>query len=77
MYAATRSSSLRSWGYRHPYAVTGMRITGGTWNLVLGIILLSHGYQWAWVLFAVSAAIFSAAYILARGKSGSRRSGHS
>jgi len=75
MYAATGNSSLRSWGYRHPYAVTGVRITAGTWNLVLGIILLAHGYQWAWVLFAVSAAIFSAAYILARGKSGSRRSG--
>jgi hypothetical protein len=75
MYAATGSSSLRSWGYRHPYAVTGVRITAATWNLVLGIILVSHGYRWAWVLFAVSAVIFSAAYILARGKSGSRRSG--
>jgi hypothetical protein len=68
MYAATGNSSLRSWGYRHPYAVTGVRITAGTWNLVLGIVLLSHGYRWAWVLFAVSAVIFSAAYILARGK---------
>jgi hypothetical protein len=74
MYAATGNSSLRSWGYRHPYAVTGVRITAGTWNLVLGIILLSYGYRWAWALFAVSAAIFSAAYILAQGKPGSRRS---
>ncbi len=73
MYAAT-SSSLRSWGYRHPYAVTGVRMAAGTWNLVLGLILVAHGYQWAWVLFAVSAAIFSAAYILARGKAGSRHS---
>jgi len=48
---------------------------GLVYRLVLGIILLSHGYRWAWVLFAVSAVIFSAAYILARGKSGSRRSG--
>jgi hypothetical protein len=77
MYAATGSSTLRSWGYRHPYAVTGVRIAAGTWNLVLGIILLSHGYRWAVVLFAVSAAIFSAAYILGRGKSGSRRGGQS
>jgi hypothetical protein len=75
MYAATGSSSLRSWGYRHPQAVTGVRITAATWNLVLGIFFLSHGYQWAWVLFAVSAAIFSAAYILAPGKPGSRRNG--
>ena len=77
MYAATGHSSLRSWGYRHPYVVTGVRIAAGTWNLVLGIILLSHGYRWAWALFAVSAAIFSAAYIRARGKSGSRRSSQS
>jgi hypothetical protein len=73
MYAATSNSSLRSWGYRHPYVVTGVRITAGTWNLVLGIFLLSRGYRWALVLFAVSAVIFSAAYIQARGKSGSRR----
>jgi hypothetical protein len=52
-----------------------VRITAGTWNLVLGIILLSHGYRWAVVLLAVSAVLFSAAYILARGKNGSRRRG--
>lgn len=75
MYAASGSSVLRSWGYRHPSVVTGMRIAGGTWNLILGIILLSHGYRWAWVLFAVSAAIFSASYILGRDRSGSGRSG--
>ena len=77
MYAATGNSSLRSWGYRHPHVVTGVRITAGTWNLILGIVLLAHGYRWAMVLFAVSAVIFSAAYIQARGKNGSRRSGQS
>jgi hypothetical protein len=71
MYAA------RSWGYRHPYVCTVVRITAGTWNLVLGILLLSHGYRWGLVLFAVSALIFWAAYILTRGKSESRRSGQS
>lgn len=75
MYAATGNSSLRSWGHRHPYAVMSVRIAAGAWNLALGIILLAHGYRWAVVLFAVSAMIFSAAYIAARGKSGSRRSG--
>lgn len=74
MLAATGNSSLRSWGYRHPYAVTGLRLTGGAWNLVLGLILLAHGYRWAWLLFVVSAVIFTAAYVLARGKTGSRRS---
>jgi hypothetical protein len=73
MYAASGNSSLRAWGYRHPYAVTGMRVIGGAWNLVLGIILVAHGYRWAWVLFVVSAVVFSAAYVLARGKPGSRR----
>ncbi len=69
MYAA------RSWGYRHPYICTGVRITAGTSNLVLGILLLSQGYRWGLVLLAVSALIFGAAYILARGKSESRRNG--
>jgi hypothetical protein len=66
MYAATGNSSLSSWGHRHPHAVTGVRIAAGTWNLALGVVLLSHGYRWALVLLAVSAVIFSAAYIQAR-----------
>jgi hypothetical protein len=74
MYAATGHSSLRSWGYRHPYLVTGVRLTAGTWNLLLGVFFLSHGYRWAVVLLAVSAVLFVAAYKLARGKSGLRLS---
>jgi threonine/homoserine efflux transporter RhtA len=66
MYAA------RSWGNRHRYAYTGVRIAAGSWNLLLGIFLVSHGYQWGSVLFAVAALIFWAAYILAPGKAGSR-----
>ena len=50
-----------------------MRIAAGTWNLVLGSLLLSHGYRWGVALFAVAALIFWAAYILARGKFGSLR----
>jgi hypothetical protein len=45
-----------------------VRIAAGAWNLALGIILLAHGYWWAVVLFAVSAVIFSAAYVAARGR---------
>jgi drug/metabolite transporter (DMT)-like permease len=66
MYAA------RSWGNRHRYAYTGVRIAAGSWNLLLGIFLVSHGYQWGSVLLAVAALIFWAAYILAPGRSGSR-----
>jgi drug/metabolite transporter (DMT)-like permease len=67
MYAAT------PWGYRHRRLVTGVRIATGTWNLILGIIFLSHGYQWGAALVVTSALIFSAAYVLARGKSEYRR----
>jgi hypothetical protein len=56
MYAAT------SWGYRHPYICTGVRIAAGTWNLVLGSLLLSHGYRWGVALFAVAALIFWVAW---------------
>jgi len=60
MYAAT------SWGYRHPHIVVGVRIAAGTWNLVLGCLLLAHGYRWGVALFATAALIFWAAYILRR-----------
>ncbi|HUC26790.1 MAG TPA: hypothetical protein VMA73_29170 [Streptosporangiaceae bacterium] len=62
MFAAT------SWGYRHPYLVAGIRIAAGVWNLVLGSILLAHGYRWGAAFFAIAALIFLAAYILGRGK---------
>lgn len=65
----------RSWGYRHPYISTGARIAAGTWNLLIGFILLSHGYQWGAALLALSALIFCAAYVLGRGKFGSRGNG--
>ncbi|MDQ2810503.1 MAG: hypothetical protein M3Z75_01135 [Actinomycetota bacterium] len=70
-------NTARSRGYRHPYAYTGMRIAAGTWNLILGIILLSYGYRWGSVFFAVSALIFWAAYMRAPGKTGFRRDGQS
>ncbi|HEY0934752.1 MAG TPA: hypothetical protein VGD91_13540 [Trebonia sp.] len=57
--------AARARGSRHPYAYTGMRVAAGSWNLVLGIILLSHGYQWGSVLFAVAALPFWAAWTLA------------
>jgi hypothetical protein len=58
-------SAARSWGYRHPYVYTGVRITAVAWNLILGILLIAHGYQWGSVLFATAALIFWAAYMLA------------
>ncbi|HEY1004228.1 MAG TPA: hypothetical protein VGD83_31780 [Streptosporangiaceae bacterium] len=70
-------SAARSWGYRHPYVVTGVRIAAATWNLILGIILLTHGYQWGAALFAVSALIFWAAYMRAPGHAAAQRTSHS
>jgi hypothetical protein len=64
----------KPWGYRHPYISTGVRIAAGTWTLILGIILLSHGHQWGATLLAGSAMLFGAAYFLGRGKFGSRSS---
>lgn len=77
MYTPTDNSSLTSFGYRHPYAVTGVRIAAAIWTLINGVILVSHGYRWAWALFAVSAAVFAIAYIRARAFFGSRRDGRS
>ena len=51
MYTAT------SWGYRHPYICAGVRIAVGIWNLVLGSLLLAHGYRWGVAMFAVAALI--------------------
>jgi hypothetical protein len=68
MYTAT------SWGYRHPRVCTGLRIATATWNLIAGLVLATHGYWgWAVVLLAVSAFVFCAAYLYARGYSESRR----
>lgn len=64
--------AARSFGHRHPYAYTGVRIAAGTWNLLLGIFLVAQGQRWGAALFAVSALIFWAAYLLAPGQAGTR-----
>ena len=69
-------SAAQSWGYRHPYVVTGVRIAAGTWNLILGIILIAHGYQWGAALFAVAALIFWAAFMLTPGHAATPRTSH-
>jgi threonine/homoserine efflux transporter RhtA len=64
--------AARSFGIRHPYTYTGVRMAAGSWNLLLGIFFLTHGQRWGAALLAVAALIFWAAYILAPGKAGSR-----
>ena len=86
MYAATGTATppsrpflqrllIGSWSYRHPYLSTGVRITAGTWNLFLGIFLLSYGYWVGLVPLAGSALLFWAACTVAREMSESRRNG--
>ena len=77
MYSATDNSSVTSFGYRHPYAVTGVRIAAAIWTLIVGVTLVSHGYRGGWALFAVSAAVFAITYIRARAFFGSRRNARS
>lgn len=55
-----------SWGYRHRNICTSVRIAAGTWNLVLGSLLLVHGYRWGVALYVTAALIFWAAYMLRR-----------
>lgn len=71
MYAAT------TWGYRHPRFVTGVRIAVATWNLFIGTVMLTSGYWEGGLLLAVSALVFCAAYIFARGYSNTRRQSQS
>jgi hypothetical protein len=67
-----------SWGYRHRYLTTGIRIAVAIWNLIVGAALLAHGYLgWGLLELAVSASIFVAAYLYARRYSAVRRSGRS
>ena len=60
-------------GLPSPVHLHRRALAAGGWNLILGSLLLSHGYRWGVALYAVSALIFWAAYILGRGKFGSRR----
>jgi hypothetical protein len=75
MYAATDNTTLTSWGYRHRRFCAAVRIAAGTWNLVLGCILVAHGHPWGSVFFATAALIFWAAYAFAQGKCESLRNG--
>lgn len=79
MYAATGNAALslrrpflqrllvRSWEYRHPALPIGVRITAATWNLALGMFLLSYGYWVGLVPLAGSALLLWTVYIVARG----------
>jgi hypothetical protein len=67
-------NAATAWGYRHPHLSTSVRIAAATWNLIVGLALLAHGYRaWGLVEFTVSASIFAAAYYFARRHSAARR----
>jgi signal transduction histidine kinase len=55
---------VRSWEYRYPRAWAGFRYAAGTWNLALGVLLLSYGYWLGLVPLLGSVLIFWTAYRL-------------
>ena len=84
MYASTGDTVLAprpflarflvgSWSYRHPVASIAVRMASGTWNLALGIFLLSYGYVVGLVPLAGSALLWWAVYMVAREQPGFRR----
>ena len=45
-----------SWVYRHPRVWVGVLVTSGSWNLFLGILMLSYAY-WLGLLPLVASAV--------------------
>ena len=45
-----------SWVFRHPRPWMGVLFTSGSWNLFLGILMLSYGY-WLGLLPLVASAV--------------------
>ena len=88
MYAATGNTARppRSllarvltgpWSYRHPSLSIAARLVAGTWNLGLGIFMLSYGYWLGLLPLAGSALLLTAAFIVARDQSRPRPNGRS
>ena len=55
---------IRGWEYQLPRAWLVARLIGGSWNLFLGILMLSYGYRLGWLPLLASPVIFWAAYLV-------------
>jgi signal transduction histidine kinase len=55
---------IRSLEYRHPRFWLAFRMICGTWNMVLGILLLAYGFWFGLVPLVASALIFWTAYLV-------------
>ena len=49
---------IRRWDYRHPRRWLVLRLIGGSWNLFLGILMLSYGYWLGLLPLLASPVIF-------------------
>jgi hypothetical protein len=50
--------------YRHPHAWAGVLFASGSWNLFLGVLMLSYGYWLGLLPLAASALMFWIGYRL-------------
>jgi CHASE2 domain-containing sensor protein len=55
---------IRQRDYRHPRRWLVLRLIGGSWNLFLGILMLSYGYWLGLLPLLASPVIFWAAYAI-------------
>jgi hypothetical protein len=55
---------IRQWEYHHPRAWLVARLIGGSWNLFLGILMLSYGYRLGLLPLLASPVIFCAGYLV-------------
>ena len=55
---------IRRWEYHHPRRWLVLRLIGGTWNLFLGLLMLSYGYRLGLLPLLASPVIFWAGYLI-------------
>jgi hypothetical protein len=53
--ALIRTILVRSWEYRYPRFLAGVRVTAGIWVIVVGAILCGAGYWWGALLMVIGA----------------------
>jgi hypothetical protein len=55
---------IRRWEYHHPRRWLTFRLIGGSWNLFLGILMLSYGYRLGLLPLLASPVIFWTGYLI-------------
>jgi hypothetical protein len=55
---------FRSWDYRFPRTIAGIRYISGAWLFFLGALLLTYGYYWGAALIVAALANVAVATLL-------------